>query len=90
MRLDEMMLVKQLLLEICYFFYICCEGNQYVVEFWNFVFGVLFFFSCNNFNVVFSCIFIRLQELIVCLEDNVDVYDIELLQYINVDCVKLK
>lgn len=26
----------------------------------------------------------------VCSEDNVDVHDIELLQYINVDCAKLK
>lgn len=32
----------------------------------------------------------RLQELTVCSEDNVDVHDIELLQYINVDCAKLK
>ncbi|EGV94354.1 Neurofibromin [Cricetulus griseus] len=33
---------------------------------------------------------IWLQELTVCSEDNVDVHDIELLQYINVDCAKLK
>lgn len=33
---------------------------------------------------------IRLQELTVCTEDNVDVHDIELMQYINVDCSKLK
>lgn len=26
----------------------------------------------------------------MCLEDNVDVHDIELMQYINVDCSKLK
>lgn len=32
----------------------------------------------------------RLQELTVCSEDNVDVHDIELMQYINVDCSKLK
>lgn len=32
----------------------------------------------------------RLQELTVCTEDNVDVHDIELMQYINVDCSKLK
>uniref|UniRef100_A0A8D2N3X6 Neurofibromin n=1 Tax=Zonotrichia albicollis TaxID=44394 RepID=A0A8D2N3X6_ZONAL len=35
------------------------------------------------------CIF-RLQELTVCSEDNADVHDIELLQYISVDCSKLK
>lgn len=33
---------------------------------------------------------VRLQELTVCPEDNVDVHDIELMQYINVDCSKLK
>ena len=32
----------------------------------------------------------RLQELTVCSEDTVDVHDIELIQYINVDCAKLK
>lgn len=32
----------------------------------------------------------RLQELTVCSEDTVDVHDIELIQYINVDCSKLK
>lgn len=32
----------------------------------------------------------RLQELTVCSEDNIDVHDIELIQYINVDCCKLK
>lgn len=32
----------------------------------------------------------RLQELTVCSEDNADVHDIELLQYISVDCSKLK
>ncbi|KAI4887778.1 hypothetical protein NFI96_006548 [Prochilodus magdalenae] len=32
----------------------------------------------------------RLQELTVCSEDAVDVHDIELIRYINVDCSKLK
>ena len=31
-----------------------------------------------------------MQELTVCSEDTVDVHDIELIQYINVDCAKLK
>lgn len=39
---------------------------------------------------VIVCLLLRLQELTVCLEDNVDVHDIELMQYINVDCSKLK
>lgn len=38
----------------------------------------------------FWLLLFRLQELTVCSEDNVDVHDIELLQYINVDCAKLK
>lgn len=39
--------------------------------------------------IMLMCVF-RLQELTVCSEDNVDVHDIELMQYINVDCSKLK
>jgi len=41
-----------------------------------------------NVNVPMSSY--RLQELTVCTEDTVDVHDIELIQYINVDCSKLK
>ncbi|KAK1331380.1 hypothetical protein QTO34_009334 [Cnephaeus nilssonii] len=90
MRLDETMLVKQLLPEICHFLHTCREGNQHAAELRNSASGVLFSLSCNNFNAVFSRISTRLQELTVCSEDNVDVHDIELLQYINVDCAKLK
>nr|XP_054314178.1 neurofibromin-like [Pongo pygmaeus] len=90
MRLDETMLVKQLLPETCHFLHTCREGNQHAAELRNSASGVLFSLSCNNFNAVFSCISTRLQELTVCSEDNVDVHDIELLQYINVDCAKLK
>ncbi|KAG2458844.1 NF1 protein, partial [Polypterus senegalus] len=32
----------------------------------------------------------RMQELTMCSEDTVDIHDIELIQYINVDCSKLK
>ncbi|XP_063562592.1 neurofibromin-like [Gorilla gorilla gorilla] len=90
MRLDETMLVKQLLPEICHFLHTCREGNQCAAELWNCASGVLFSLSCNNFNAVFSRISTRLQELTVCSEDNVGVHDIELYQYINVDCGKLK
>ncbi|KAK2111452.1 Neurofibromin 1 [Saguinus oedipus] len=95
MRLDETMLVKQLLPEICHFLHTCREGNQHAAELRNSASGVLFSLSCNNFNAVFSRISTSkksfvLQELTVCSEDNVDVHDIELLQYINVDCAKLK
>ncbi|XP_077167981.1 neurofibromin isoform X2 [Paroedura picta] len=90
MRLDETMLVKQLLPEICHFIHTYREGNQHAAELRNSASGVLFSLSCNNFNAVFSRISTRLQELTVCSEDNADVHDIELLQYISVDCAKLK
>ncbi|XP_063153356.1 neurofibromin isoform X2 [Candoia aspera] len=90
MRLDETMLVKQLLPEICHFIHTYREGNQHATELRNSASGVLFSLSCNNFNAVFSRISTRLQELTVCSEDNADVHDIELLQYISVDCAKLK
>ncbi|XP_064425136.1 neurofibromin [Latimeria chalumnae] len=90
LRLDETMLVKQLLPEICHFIHTYREGNQHAAELRNSASGVLFSLSCNNFNAVFSRISTRLQELTVCSEDNIDVHDIELIQYINVDCAKLK
>uniref|UniRef100_A0A8C5N5E9 Neurofibromin n=1 Tax=Leptobrachium leishanense TaxID=445787 RepID=A0A8C5N5E9_9ANUR len=90
MRLDETMLVKQLLPEICHFIHTHREGNQHAADLRISASGVLFSLSCNNFNAVFSRISTRLQELTVCSEDNADVHDIELMQYINVDCAKLK
>ncbi|XP_005169246.2 neurofibromin isoform X1 [Danio rerio] len=90
MRLDETMLVKQLLPEICHFIHTYREGNQHAAELRSSACGVLFSLSCSNFNAVFSRISTRLQELTVCSEDTVDVHDIELIQYINVDGCKLK
>ncbi|XP_077578071.1 neurofibromin [Stigmatopora nigra] len=90
LRLDETMLVKQLLPEICHFIHTYREGHQHALELRASASAVLFSLSCNNFNAVFSRISTRLQELTVCVEDNVDVHDIELMQYINVDCSKLK
>uniref|UniRef100_A0A673WY07 Neurofibromin 1 n=1 Tax=Salmo trutta TaxID=8032 RepID=A0A673WY07_SALTR len=90
MRLDETMLVKQLLPEICHFIHTYREGHQHAAELRSSASGVLFSLSCNNFNAVFSRISTRLQELTLCSEDTVDVHDIELIQYINVDCAKLK
>uniref|UniRef100_A0A287DFV8 Neurofibromin n=1 Tax=Ictidomys tridecemlineatus TaxID=43179 RepID=A0A287DFV8_ICTTR len=60
MRLDETMLVKQLLPEICHFLHTCREGNQHAAELRNSASGVLFSLSCNNFNAVFSRISTRL------------------------------
>ncbi|XP_027855489.1 neurofibromin [Xiphophorus couchianus] len=90
LRLDETMLVKQLLPEICHFIHTYREAHQHAAELRASASAVLFSLSCNNFNAVFSRISTRLQELTVCSEDNVDVHDIELMQYINVDCCKLK
>ncbi|XP_072548026.1 neurofibromin isoform X3 [Salminus brasiliensis] len=90
LRLDEAMLVKQLLPEICHFLHSCREGQQHAAQLRSSASAVLFSLSCNNFNAVFSRISTRLQELTVCAEDTVDVHDIELIQYINVDCSKLK
>ncbi|XP_034166523.1 neurofibromin isoform X5 [Pangasianodon hypophthalmus] len=90
LRLDEAMLVKQLLPEICHFLHSCREGQQHATQLRSSASAVLFSLSCNNFNAVFSRISTRLQELTVCTEDTVDVHDIELIQYINVDCSKLK
>ncbi|XP_048468774.1 neurofibromin isoform X1 [Rhincodon typus] len=90
MRLDETMLVKQLLPEICQFIHMSREGNQLVAQLRNSASGVLFSLSCNNFNAVFSRISTRLQELAICSEDSTDVNDIELIQHINVDCARLK
>ncbi|XP_030236643.1 neurofibromin isoform X4 [Gadus morhua] len=90
LRLDEAMLVKQLLPEICHFIHTYRDGHQHATDLRASASGVLFSLSCNNFNAVFSRISTRLQELTVCSEDTVDVHDIELMQYINVDCSKLK
>ncbi|KAK2831420.1 hypothetical protein Q7C36_016506 [Tachysurus vachellii] len=90
LRLDEAMLVKQLLPEICHFLHSCREGQQHANQLRSSASAVLFSLSCNNFSAVFSRISTRLQELTVCTEDTVDVHDIELIQYINVDCSKLK
>uniref|UniRef100_A0A3P9ATN2 Neurofibromin 1 n=1 Tax=Maylandia zebra TaxID=106582 RepID=A0A3P9ATN2_9CICH len=92
LRLDETMLVKQLLPEICHFIHTYREGHQHqhAAELRASASAVLFSLSSNNFSAVFSRISTRLQELTVCSEDNVDVHDIELMQYINVDCSKLK
>ncbi|XP_044141522.1 neurofibromin-like [Bufo gargarizans] len=63
MRLDETMLVKQLLPEICHFIHTHREGNQHAAELRISASGVLFSLSCNNFNAVFSRISTRCELL---------------------------
>lgn len=50
---------------------------------------VLFALSINFFNVVFSRISSKLQELASCPDENPDYSDIELIQHINVDVSRL-
>lgn len=50
---------------------------------------VLFALSLNFFSAVFNRISARLQELSVCIEENPDYSDIELIQHINVDVDRL-
>lgn len=50
---------------------------------------VLFALSLNFFSAVFNRISNRLQELSVCIEENPDYSDIELIQHINVDVDRL-
>lgn len=59
LRLDETMLVKQLLPEICHFIHTYREGHQHAAELRAAASGVLFSLSCNNFNAVFSRISTR-------------------------------
>ena len=62
LRLDEAMLVKQLLPEICHFIHTYRDGHQHATDLRASASGVLFSLSCNNFNAVFSRISTRLVE----------------------------
>lgn len=59
LRLDETMLVKQLLPEICHFIHTYREGHHHAAELRASASAVLFSLSCNNFNAVFSRISTR-------------------------------
>ncbi|KAF4521106.1 hypothetical protein B566_EDAN009061 [Ephemera danica] len=90
-RFDENMNVKLLLREICQFIAVS-EGpheNPNAVSIKNLASKVLFALSLNFFNAVFNRISARLQELSTCSEENPDYSDIELIQHINVDAVRL-
>ncbi|CAB3359077.1 Hypothetical predicted protein [Cloeon dipterum] len=89
-RFDENMNVKLLLREICQFI-----GNDPIheaancVNVKNLASKVLFALSLNFFNAVFNRISARLQELSACNDENPDYSDLELIQHINVDAVRL-
>ncbi|KAK2723883.1 hypothetical protein QYM36_002292, partial [Artemia franciscana] len=87
-RYDDTMNVKLLLREICQFIDLPNE-NPMVHQLKNLASKVLFALSLNNFGAVFSRISARLQELSSCSDESPDLSDIELIQYINVDILRL-
>ncbi|CAL4066374.1 unnamed protein product, partial [Meganyctiphanes norvegica] len=89
---DEAMNVKLLLREICQFISSDYPNdNPMVPQLKSLASKVLFALSLNNFNAVFSRISLRLQELSTSStqEENPDYSDIELIQHINVDVIRL-
>ncbi|CAH1393434.1 unnamed protein product [Nezara viridula] len=86
-KFDEAMNVKLLLRELCQF--IDSSENPNAVQLKTLATKVLFALSLNFFNAVFNRISARLQELSTCSDENPDYTDIELIQYINVDVLKL-
>lgn len=50
---------------------------------------VLFALSVNSFNAVFNRIVTKLQELAAAPDENVDYSDIQIIQHIDLDVVKL-
>ncbi|XP_077293081.1 neurofibromin 1 [Arctopsyche grandis] len=87
-KYDEAMNVKLLLREICQFIDGPTE-NQNLFMLKPLASKVLFALSLNFFNAVFNRISARLQELSASSEENPDYSDIELIQYINVDVIRL-
>ena len=103
-KYDDTMNVKMLLKEICPFLdmpsgesassssaaALSQPTSQQVLQIRQLAAKVLFALSVNNFNAVFSRISGRLAELSVTNgEESTDYTDIELIQYINIDILKL-
>ncbi|XP_077995279.1 neurofibromin-like isoform X2 [Glandiceps talaboti] len=90
-RLDETILVKLLLPEICQFLNLPNENPPagHLIQLKSTASRVLFSLSQNNFNAIFNRISARLDTLATCPDDYCDVSDIELIQHINVDCARL-
>lgn len=65
------------------------HDNTCCIQLKNLTSKVLFALSINFFNAVFNRITGRLQELTTSTEESPDCTDLELIQYINVDVVKL-
>ncbi|XP_037923398.1 neurofibromin isoform X2 [Hermetia illucens] len=88
-RFDEAMNVKLLLREICQFIDVQSENNANANALKALASKVLFALSQNHFAAVFNRISARLQELSACSEENPDYSDIELIQHIDLDVVRL-
>ncbi|KAK6622690.1 hypothetical protein RUM43_008532 [Polyplax serrata] len=89
---DENLNVKLLLPHICQiivFSDVLNHDNTCCIQLKNLTSKVLFALSINFFNAVFNRITGRLQELTTSTEESPDCTDLELIQYINVDVVKL-
>ncbi|CAL8136053.1 unnamed protein product [Orchesella dallaii] len=87
-RYDEAMNVKLLLREVTQFIDLPPESPQ-VIQVRALASRVLYALSVNNFNAVFNRVSGRLQELSTTNEENPDYTDIDLIQHISLDLVRL-
>ncbi|XP_050358345.1 neurofibromin isoform X1 [Nymphalis io] len=88
-KYEEAMNVKILLREVCQFIDLRNESNVNSTLLRQLASKVLFALSLNFFNAVFNKISARLQELASSSEENPDYTDIELIQHVNVDILRL-
>ncbi|XP_047513398.1 neurofibromin isoform X4 [Pieris napi] len=88
-KYEEAMNVKILLREVCQFIDIKNEANIHNTLLRQLGSKVLFALSLNFFNAVFNRISARLQELATSSDENPDYIDIELIQHINIDILRL-
>ncbi|CAH2101890.1 unnamed protein product [Euphydryas editha] len=88
-KYEEAMNVKILLREVCQFIDLRNESNVNNTLLRQLASKVLFALSLNFFNAVFNRISARLQELASSSEENPDYTDIELIQHVNVDILRL-
>lgn len=87
-RFEEAMNVKLLLRELCQFIDVN-ESNPNAQSLKALASKVIFALSQNHFGAVFNRILARLQELSATAEENPDSGDIELIQHIDLDILRL-
>lgn len=81
--------VKLLLREISQFVDVQSDNSPNAAQLKALASKVLFALSQNHFSAVFNRISARIQELTSCSEENPDYNDIELIQHIDMDMIKL-